>query len=101
MTKDELSLEIENYLHHIVWENDYYDAYNSIMDGGTNYYKEICLANTFFTITRYSLISSFLMEITKLFDHREDKCLSKLIEICKQNRALFLADEYYLVWNNN
>lgn len=101
MTKNELGLELEYYLHHIVWANDYYDAYNSIMDGGTEYYEEISLANTFFIITRYSLISSFLMEITKLFDQREDKCIPQLIKLCRQNSVLFSADEYYIIWNDN
>ncbi len=100
MTKDELVNTIETYMHHVIWANDYYDVYNSIMDGGSTYYKEACLANSFFKITRYSLISSFLIEIVKLFDQREEACLPKLINICRQNSCLFSSNIYYIVWKH-
>ena len=78
-TKDQLIAEIEEYMHHIIWAHDCFDAYMSILDCGKEYYDEICLSNTFFTITRYSLISSLLMELTKLFDQREQTGIAELI----------------------
>jgi len=87
-------------MHHIMWANNYFCAYNSIYDGGQKYYDEVCLANTFFTITRYSLISSMLMEIIKLFDSREEKCLLKLIELCMEHMDIFPAGKYYVLWKD-
>ena len=101
MTKEQIVQEIEDYMHHVIWANDYFCAYNSILDGGQKYYEEVCLANSFFTITRYSLISSMLMEIVKLFDSREEKCLSKLIELCIQHRDVFPICTYYALWKDD
>lgn len=100
-TKDQLIAEIEEYMHHIIWAHDCFDAYMSILDCGKEYYDEICLSNTFFTITRYSLISSLLMELSKLFDQREQTGIPKLIDHIKSSVDVLPKTECFVMWEDS
>lgn len=100
-TKEQIIAEIDEHMHHIIWAQDCFDVYMSILDCGSKFYEEICLSNTFFTVSRYSLISSLLMELTKLFDPREETGIPKLIKHMKSAITIFPSTECYVLWKDN
>ena len=101
MTREELIKEIEDYMYHIIWAHNYYDAYMSFLECLKKYREEILLSNSFFTITRYSLVSSLMMELTKLYDKREQKNLWRFLESCRNSVYIFPAEKYTALWDNN
>lgn len=98
MNKEELEREIENYMHHIMWANNYYTAYNSTYDCIPDYYDEMIKASGFFTIARYALISNIIMEVCKLFDKREEKNMWALVSRCRDSQDCLSGVKYKALW---
>ncbi len=101
MEQAELVVKIKNYMRQVLWANDCFDAYISIYNCSKKYYNEITTANNFFTITRYALASSLMLELCKIYDNREKNSIWKLLSYVKESRALFPEGKYLILWEEN
>jgi hypothetical protein len=98
----ELSKLLDTLADEITSAHFYFKLYNDLIASGDTYGREFIQANTFWFLTRKSLMSSCLLNLCRAYDQESSSLnLKNLLDTIKANRPLFAAAHFRERLSNN